>query len=94
VPAVVVDRLAVEPRLVVAPVVAARVVAVGETAVPCARVVAASPEEVPPPLPPESTTARIRPPTAAAATAAASTAFLTGSEATLARPWLHPWKRS
>jgi hypothetical protein len=46
------------------------------------------------PPPPESTIAATTPATAAAATTAASTAFLTGPEATLARPWLHPWKSS
>jgi hypothetical protein len=76
--------------LVVARVVALRVLVASEPAVvPLPR--AASP--LPPP-PPESTTARITPPTAAAATAVASTAFLTGSEATLARPWRHMSKSS
>jgi hypothetical protein len=84
---VAVDSRVVE-SLVVAPVVVAGVV------VPRPRVVVAPPAEVPPPLPPESTTARITPPTAAAATTAASTAFFTGSEATLARPWLHTSKSS
>jgi hypothetical protein len=46
-----------------------------------------------PPLP-ESTRATTTPAIAAAATTAASTAFLTGPEATLARPWLHLWKSS
>jgi hypothetical protein len=81
----------VDSRRVVESLDVARV-AVAEVVVPCAPVVA-PPEEVPP-LPPESTTARITPPTAAAATTAASAGFFTGSEATLARPWLHTWKSS
>jgi hypothetical protein len=46
------------------------------------------------PPPPESSIAAATPAAAAAATTAASTAFLTRPEATLARPWLHPWKSS
>ena len=66
----------------------------GRSSLRAAPVVGAAPDEVSSPLPPESTTARITPPMAAAATTAASTAFLTGSEATLARPWLHLSKSS
>jgi hypothetical protein len=47
-----------------------------------------------PPLPDETTIAMITPATAAAATAAASTAFFTGSEATLAAQWLHASRSS
>ena len=53
--------------------------------------------EVPPPLPPlpdESTMATTTPAIAAVATTPASTAFLTGPEATLARPWRHASKSS
>jgi len=46
------------------------------------------------PPPPESTMATTTPAAAAAATTAASTAFFTGPEATLARPWRHLWKSS
>jgi hypothetical protein len=46
------------------------------------------------PPPEERTIATTTPAIAAAATTAASTAFLTRPEATLARPWLHPWKSS
>jgi hypothetical protein len=42
----------------------------------------------------ERTIATTTPAIAAAATTAASTAFLTGPEATLARPWLHLWRSS
>ena len=69
-------------------------VVAGRVVFPGGEIVASVPEDESLPLPPESTTARITPPTAAAATAAASTAFLTGSEATLARPWPHTWKSS
>jgi hypothetical protein len=74
--------------LVVGGAVVARVVG------PCPRVVVTPRDEVSSPLFPESATARITPATAAAATTAASTAFFTGSEATLARPWPHTWRSS
>jgi hypothetical protein len=89
----VIARVVVVPRRVSTGFVVTCVVA-GRVVVPGAEIVASVPEDVSPSLPPESTTARITPPTAAAATTAASTAFFTGSEATLARPWLHTWKSS
>jgi hypothetical protein len=84
--AVVVGRVVeVEAPVVVAAVVAVEAGVAGSTAVDVASVVGAA--WLSPPSFEESTIAATTPPIAATATTPASTAFLTGAEATLARPW-------